>query len=722
VNHTVDPDAFVLTALLFTLTILVLVSATQVIDDQQRVLDARAPVEPETVDPSSASLLTASYDDSWSGVDVHRVVVAGGAEFPDVHPPGIPRNPLPGEVFASDAYLDAMRTNSALAQAVADLDIVGQIGRDGLRDPHEARLIQGISLAATANAPMTTTADFGDDVRETPRVVELTGPLAFFLPLVLIITLMPLSLALVLSTRLMSKETDHRFAILQAMGVRRRTCRALAAAEVLPHAFVGAVAAVVLFELGWRRMTGVPGTQFHFYSEDTAVPAWVAVTVPVTCVLAVVMTSAVAATTRPSPSTRPVRAARAPRWWWLVPTSAAFVMLAVSATVIDSGSERSKQLAVLSAGGLMASLPLLFSVAVSAGSASLARRAGTARVLVGARWAGDRAGAGFKLATAFSLVLFVAFVTVPFAAALDVEPTRGTQGLRAADGFNVYVTNTGTDLSGVASWDGVNAWLPYYEAQAPSGDVFVLLPASCADLTRFSRGTGCREAPQLIDTRGEPSDTDGLPDRMRLLGGDGVVTGPVDGQIYVPLGQTFQSALKVPRLDVDTPPTGYVANLESSGRTRAHLEARLVSVAPTARTSNDYELLVEQSDSLSGYITFVGCGAVAGLLALLIALGAALMRSVRDRRAGVVAVFRLGASAKDQRVASLMALGLPVLVCTAISCASASAFVAALHQIFPGSSMPVSYFVLLALASPAVTVAAVLVCVPMLGARSDNDR
>ena len=170
--------AVALIALLITLTVLVLVSAATIVDHQQSVEDARAPLEPNIIGTKQL-LLVGTFVNEWDGHTVTRVVIARGKQLPTVHPPGVPVAPEPGEAYVSPAVARDLAADGGhetlLGQSLSDFRVAGVIKRSGLVNPHEYRIVQGVDESTTRRSVMTQTERFGTSA---PAVADFTGPLS----------------------------------------------------------------------------------------------------------------------------------------------------------------------------------------------------------------------------------------------------------------------------------------------------------------------------------------------------------------------------------------------------------------------------------------------------------------------------------------------------------------------------------------------------------------
>jgi hypothetical protein len=683
--------AIVLISALGTGVVLVLFSAAGIVLDQQRAADARFPRSSEIVTQKTSLPLVQEMKNDWHGQAVTRVVVAGGERRPGIHPPGVARNPRPGEIFASQAALDARSSNPGLRRLFDSTDLVGRIGPEGLVNPAEIRIIQGAFPQNVRKSFASPTEGFGDPqggAREP--VVEFAGPVGFMLPLVVVMAFGPMVLALVLASRLMAPETNHRFALLGALGVGRGMCRVVAAVELLPAAAIGSVAGWMFYGFVWRRQSGVPGTDLSFWPGDTGIHPVLQVLVPAGCVLLTLFVSAIAITVAGGRSTQPFHAQRRPRWWWLIPFACGVAMLGYATLVVPDRDPATQLWAIRAAGLMMVSTPLVLHLLVHIVSGKLSVAARTGGGLVGARWAGNRQGASFRLAITLSVGMLALCATAPFVVMLKGDTSRSELGLKAANGYNLGISYIEVSQNQVEQIPGARKVLPYAEARTAGESLVNVFFASCGDLILLAKNSGCNGEPQWISEEKEP---------MRGLVPD--VKAPIhlqqkkltlmkkpDTYVYSPIGVVeVESAILVDPGDLDTnrpiKPTGFVVNLADGLVSREKFEGGLAAVAPVATTRNGFTEQIDHADAFVGYLQFMQIGVGCGLVATLVALAASALRSAREQRQGTKILSVLGGSRRARVTALSMSQGLPVFLCMSLSAAAVALLWAGINTIIP---------------------------------------
>lgn len=659
---------------LLTATALVLLSSASIVQHQQGVEDARTPHEPVSLEPARSYLRVGVFVNDWDGATVTRVVIHRGGHFPGLHPPGIPRNPRPGEAFVSPEFAKRATHSEVFAQSLAGLRIVGQIAPDGLRSQNELRVITGVVGADTERSVMTQTTSFG--TRAAP-LVDLTGPLAIFLPIVILLTLLPLGIALVLAARLLAPETNKRFALLRALGVTLWSQRIIAATELLPATALGVFVGWLTFRFGWCRVSHVPGTSFNFWPDDSRISGAAQTLVPATCLLATLIIAGATVVAGSTPSTRQAFRSRRPRAWWGAPVWLGLATLASATLAVSPESTTAKGLCVVAIGLFIVGLPPAASVLADRVSVRLALHAATDWGLIGGRWSGQRQGASFRLALAMAVALLAVGATVPYIHSLNGDTGPGEAGLAAAVGYNVDVTNTNLSGGEIDRLPGVRARMTYGTARDSLGQPMTVLSATCSDLRALVRVQGCTGGVQWLSIRKEsltgyvsnfraPLRVSGLTSKFRQL---------PKSVVYAPLGEAFHAALLIPP-DAGTGQLraeGFIVNLADGASSLKRFQGALSSVAPTARYGNDYSQLIAQSNAFSGYLQFLRLGLLAALMGLGIALAAAGLRSVDERHHRSRVLRTIGATGSTILRAQFLSQALPVLLSTtfaALLCAA----------------------------------------------------
>jgi hypothetical protein len=224
--------------------------------------------------------------DILDGQQINRFdVAATGASSPV--PPGLSRDPGPGQYYASPALAALLR--STPANQLADRypgRLVGTIGDAALPSPNSLVLIVGrtpAQLAHTANSVrVTSIATRVPGNPGSPRsVVNHQG--AFYLPpnwgapasaadlilsVVALAILAPVLIFIATATRLSAARREERFAAMRLAGATRRQVSLLAATESTAAALLGVATGFGIFFLLRIPVAGIPFIGHPFFPGD----------------------------------------------------------------------------------------------------------------------------------------------------------------------------------------------------------------------------------------------------------------------------------------------------------------------------------------------------------------------------------------------------------------------------------------------------------------------
>jgi hypothetical protein len=215
----------------------------------------------------------------------HFDIAATGASSPV--PPGISRDPGPGQYYASPALAALLR--STPANQLADRypgRLVGTIGDAALPSPNSLVLIVGrtpAQLAHTANSVRVTsiaTTLPGNpgrlDEEVNPRGLTYMSPdggapastTDLILSVVALAILAPVLIFIATATRLSAARREERFAAMRLVGATRRQVSLLAATESTVAATLGAASGFGLFFLLRIPVAGIPFIGEPFFPRD----------------------------------------------------------------------------------------------------------------------------------------------------------------------------------------------------------------------------------------------------------------------------------------------------------------------------------------------------------------------------------------------------------------------------------------------------------------------
>ncbi|MEJ2857242.1 MULTISPECIES: ABC transporter permease [unclassified Saccharothrix] len=216
---------------------------------------------------------------SWQGRRIVGVELAATrADAPT--PPGVGRLPQPGEVVVSPELLDLIRTDDSVRARFPER-VIGVIADAGLPRPKSLLFYAGLAHAEGA-APV---AGFGGD---QPKATLLPAYRLLVLGAIGAL-LVPLSIFVLVATRLGATGRDRRLAAIRLVGASRAQVRRIAGGETLTGAVLGLLVGVALFFAArpLARFIEVEGVGF-FPTDllpDPVLGALIAVGVPVVAVV-----------------------------------------------------------------------------------------------------------------------------------------------------------------------------------------------------------------------------------------------------------------------------------------------------------------------------------------------------------------------------------------------------------------------------------------------------
>jgi hypothetical protein len=202
--------------------------------------------------------------DTFNGQQITRFdVAATGASSPV--PPGIPRDPAPGQYYASPALVVLLR--STPADQLADRypgRLAGTIGDAALPSPSSLVLIVGrtpAQLAATPDSVRVTSIASAEPVHTqdvvNPAGLQYSPPNGQILPstsdlilsVVALAILAPVLIFITTATRLSAARREQRFAAMRLVGATRKQVSVLAGVESTVAAVLGAALGFGIFFL-----------------------------------------------------------------------------------------------------------------------------------------------------------------------------------------------------------------------------------------------------------------------------------------------------------------------------------------------------------------------------------------------------------------------------------------------------------------------------------------
>jgi hypothetical protein len=378
----------------------------------------------------SAPLWWQPSGDTFDGQQIDRFdVAATGASSPV--PPGITRDPGPGQYYASPALAALLR--STPANQLADRypgHMAGTIGDAAVSSPDSLIIIIGYTPAQLAGTPnsvqvtsIATTVPGRFDARVNPKGLDYLPPSAgiesisidLILSVVALAMLAPVLIFIATATRLSAARREQRFAAMRLAGATRRQVSLLAAAESTAAAVLGVAAGFGIFFLLRAPVAGIPFLGEPFFPADMSLSLpdilAVALGVPVAAAVAArlalrrVHISPLGVARRTTP--------RPPRAWRVLPLLAGLAELGffvVHGTPASAGGEVQALLSgfLLIIVGLVIAGPWL----TMAAARVMARRTSRPGALIAARRLADDPRAAFRAVSGLVLALFITTVAV----------------------------------------------------------------------------------------------------------------------------------------------------------------------------------------------------------------------------------------------------------------------------------------------------------------------
>ncbi len=366
--------------------------------------------------------------DEFGGRLVVRVDVAATGPTSPV-PPGLPRDPAPGQYYASPALAGLLR--STPADELADRypgRLAGPIGDAALPSPDSLYIVIGHTAAQMARTPgaiavttfATTLPGFGE---QNPEGLNTSAPdqgvgasgVDLIFSVVALTLLTPVLIFIATATRLSAARREQRFAAMRLVGARPRQISVIAAVESTVAAAAGVAAGFGLFFVLRIPLAAVPFTGERFFPADLSLslPDILAVAIGVPVAAALVARLALRRVhISPLGVARRVTPER-PKAWRVLPLLAGLAWLGFYA-VHGRPATGSGQVQALVPGSLLIIVGLVIAGPwlTMAGARIMARRASHPAALIAARRLADDPRAAFRAVSGLVLALFITTVAV----------------------------------------------------------------------------------------------------------------------------------------------------------------------------------------------------------------------------------------------------------------------------------------------------------------------
>ncbi len=445
-----------------------------------------ASVPPSPAAAGIAPLWWHPSGDTFDGQQINRFdVAAAGASSPV--PPGIPRDPRPGQYYASPALAALLR--STPADQLADRypgRLAGVIGDAGLPSPDSLVIIIGHTPAQLAHTPdsvqvtsIAAAVPGNQGSQVNPKGLDYVPPdpgggqsaVDLLLSVVALAILAPVLIFIATATRLSAARREQRFAAMRLVGATRRQVSWLAATESTVAGVAGVAAGFGIFFLLRIPVAGIPfiGQPF-FPAELTLSPPdilAVAIGVPVAAAVAArlalrrVRISPLGVARRATPPP--------PRAWQILPLLAGFAELGFFTVHGKPTSPFGQDLAFVPGFALIiVGLVLAGPWLTMATARVMARRTSRPGTLIAARRLADDPRAAFRAVSGLVLALFITTVAavgittwnaqqhnVRVSAAETSVLTDQQAGQQASPGPAAPAAPLAAELSGIHGVQGV---------------------------------------------------------------------------------------------------------------------------------------------------------------------------------------------------------------------------------------------------------------------------
>ena len=368
--------------------------------------------------------------DTFDSQQISRFDVAANGTSSPV-PPGIPRDPGPGQYYASPALAALLRSTPAdeLAGRYPG-HLAGTIGEAALPSPDSLVIIVGRTPAQLADTPgsvqvtsIATTEPGNFGVQGNPKGLDYTPPdpgggngaIDFILLVVALAILVPVLIFIATATRLSAARREQRFAAMRLVGATRKQVSLLAATESTAAAVLGVAAGFGIFLLLRAPVAGIPLLGAPFFPADMSLSLpdilAVAIGVPVAAAAAArlalrrVHISPLGVARRATP--------RPPRAWRVLPLLAGLAELGFF-TVHGHPPSIGGQVLVFVPSFLLIIVGLVIAGPwlTMAAARVMARRTSRPGALIAARRLADDPRAAFRAVSGLVLALFITTVAV----------------------------------------------------------------------------------------------------------------------------------------------------------------------------------------------------------------------------------------------------------------------------------------------------------------------
>jgi hypothetical protein len=371
--------------------------------------------------------------DAFGGQTIARVDVAATGRASPV-PPGIPRDPGPGQYYASPALAALLRgiPSDELADRYPG-HLAGTIGETALPSPGSLVIVIGHSPAQLAGAPgaVRVTAIATSSPPGVSAIAPIAGMPADGMDLVFSVIalaiLVPVLIFIATATRLSAARREQRFAAIRLAGATRRQVSLIAAVESAVAAIGGVAVGFAIFFLLRIPLSAIPFTGQPFFPAQMSLslPDILGVALGVPLAAALVSRAALRRVyISPLGVARRVTP-RPPMAWRLLPLLAGVAELGFFVVRGHPVSVSGQVLAFVTGFGLIiVGLIIAGPWLTMAGARFMARHASGPGGLIAARRLADDPRTAFRAVSGLILALFVTTVAVATITTSEAKTTQ----------------------------------------------------------------------------------------------------------------------------------------------------------------------------------------------------------------------------------------------------------------------------------------------------------
>lgn len=660
--------AAALAGLAATLGLLAAIAADQVVKQQIERLIAREPVLGASTGP-----IVMHWSDRYSFGTVERFLVSDENLTDFAVPPGLERLPRAGEVMVSNGLGQLLETNETARLGLPGT-VVGEVARDGLRQPDELVAWIGVSPGAMQGPRA---SGFGSSDR-LPEVI-LGGFRIFYWVAGALLLGVPVVVTIALATRAANDHRRRQLFALRAIGASPVRLGLALGIGIGAAASIGSVCGAAAFPHLLRLVSSSGPSWMSFFIADaelTLITYAFAVAALTTLVVVTSLVSAARALRDPIPA-RPrlaINMTNGNRLWFL---AGGVATMAIVGAPIALAPLLALMLTFIGVALIAVGLAAGTSELVALLAARLSRKRLGPVGLMTARRLQFSSLSSSRSAAALGTGLFMFCLLGPAEVVLGGDPTFERQVImeQEADGRSLLQVEVpeGMSLERLHGSSSVQAVMPIARSYDPStgaelGDAVLI--ADCDQLHRIALSPSfeCPEGPfqiaapafgdtenqvtardpagQQIDINSAESPVDlGLPDDENL--GGLIVLSPSELERLTPNGLVHRR---------------YLIMIDPGAAARDDLRARVAGLVPSALITDAVDYNVGGSQRLLPLLTFLRVVLGTGLAFIILASSLAASEGLTERADALAALRQAGVPLRLLKRVQYWSVLLPGLV------------------------------------------------------------